>query len=212
MRSRGWCGDPPGSDDDARRRILDATRRCIDEQGAGVGISDVARSLGVTRPTIYRYYASNEELLIATVIDTTAGFLDRVYHRFPGCDGCPQRVVVEAVVRVLEQLPKERYLWLLLTTGRASLFSRGVTSPLSMGFGHAIVERMPVDWPSWGVGPRQLAELDEHVVRTIQSFMLDRGSPPRTGRRLRAYLDRWLAPPVGALCDGAADPRAEKPS
>ena len=58
MRTHGWGGEPPRDDAEARRRILDATRECIDKYGASVGIADVARSLGVTRPTVYRYYAA----------------------------------------------------------------------------------------------------------------------------------------------------------
>jgi hypothetical protein len=87
----------------------------------------------------------------------------------------------------------------MLTSGRASLFSRGVTSPMSLNFGREIVERMPIDWERYGVGDAALAELIEHVVRTIQSFMLDPGSPPRSDAELRANLEHWLAPGVRQL-------------
>lgn len=196
MRTHGWSGEPPRDDAEARRRILDATRECIDSYGAPVGIADVARSLGVTRPTVYRYYASSEDLLIAVVADSMSGFLDRVYARFPKKRGAPEQVVTEAVARVLGQLPRERYLWVMLTSGRASLFARGATSEVSLNFARGIVRRMPVDWAHYGVSDEQLAEFTEQVVRTIQSFMLDPGSPPRKDAQLRAYLDRWLAPGV----------------
>jgi AcrR family transcriptional regulator len=196
VRTHGWGGEPPHDDADAKRRILDATRACIDAQGAAVGIADVARTLGVTRPTVYRYYAGTEELLLAMVTDSMSGFLDRVYAKFPAPNGSPERVVTEAVARVLGQLPRERYLWVMLTSGRASLFARGATSEVSLSFARGIVRRMPVDWTQYGVTDEQLAELTEQVVRTIQSFMLDPGSPPRGDGELRAYLDRWLAPGV----------------
>ncbi len=202
VRTHGWGGDPPGDDAEAKRRILDATRECIDAQGAPVGIADVARSLGVTRPTVYRYYASTEDLLIAMVADSMSGFLDRVYARFPLKRGAPEQVVTEAVARVLGQLPRERYLWVMLTSGRASLFARGATSEVSMDFARGIVRRMPVEWSRYDVTDEQLAEFTEQVVRTIQSFMLDPGSPPRTDAQLRAYLDRWLAPGVRAMVQG----------
>lgn len=196
MRTHGWGGEPPRDDADARRRILDATRECIDEIGASVGIADVARKLGVTRPTVYRYYGSSEELLVAMVADSMSGFLDRVYARFPAGNGSPEHIVTEAVARVLGQLPRERYLWAMLTSGRASLFARGATSEVSLNFARGIVRRMPIDWARYDVSDEQLAEFTEQVVRTIQSFMLDPGSPPRKEQQLRAYLDRWLAPGV----------------
>lgn len=199
MRTHGWGGEPPRDDAEARRRILDATRECIDKYGASVGIADVARGLGVTRPTVYRYYASSEELLVAMVADSMSGFLDRVYAKFPAGNGSPEHVVTEAVARVLGQLPRERYLWVMLTSGRASLFALGATSEVSLNFARGIVRRMPVDWARYGVTDEQLAEFTEQVVRTIQSFMLDPGSPPRKEQQLRDYLDRWLAPAVRAM-------------
>jgi hypothetical protein len=61
---------------------------------------------------------------------------------------------------------------------------------------------MPVNWARYGVSDAQLAEFTEQVVRTIQSFMLDPGSPPRNNAQLRAYLDRWLAPSVRVMVQG----------
>ena len=194
MRTHGWGGVPPADDAEAQRRILTAAQQCIDELGASIGITEVARSLGVTRPTVYRYYPSTEDLLIAVVVDSTSGFMERVYDHFPADAAAPERAVTEAVARVLAQLPHERYLWVMLTSGRASLFSRGVTSPMSLNFGREIVQRLPVNWAEHGVDEADLAELTEHVVRTIQSFMLDPGT--RSEEQLRAYLDRWLAPGV----------------
>jgi hypothetical protein len=125
---------------------------------------------------------------------------------FPTGAAEPDEVVTEAVARVLAQLPHERYLWVMLTSGRASLFSRGVTSPMSLNFGREIVERLPVDWARHGVDAADLAELTEHVVRTIQSFMLDPGSPPRGDAQLRDYLQHWLAPGVRQLTARAGAP------
>ena len=199
MRTRGWSGSPPASDDEARERILVATRACIDRDGVGIGIADVARELGIARPTVYRYFPSTELLLIAVVIESTQGLLDRIdQHRRPGRTSLADHVV-ETVALVLEQLPAEPYLWLMLTEGRSSLFAVGVTSPLSIGFGRALVDRMPVADLSERLTPTELGELVETIVRVVQSFMLDPGRPPRRGKDLRGYLERWLAPAVTAL-------------
>ena len=205
MRTHGWGGTPPASDGEARRRILDATLACLDEQGTSFGIADVARRLEVTRPTIYRYYSGTEDLLLAAVVDTTQGLMDRVWDGFPALTA-PDEIVVEAVSRMLEQLPEERYLWLMLTGGKARLFARGVTSPMSMGLGESIVSRMPVDWEALGLTDATVAELTELIMRMIQSFMLDPGSPRRSPEDIRAFLDRWLAPSVRAACTSTTEP------
>jgi len=200
VRTHGWGGTPPASDDEARRRILDATLECLDERGTSVGIADVARHLGVTRPTVYRYYSGTEDLLLAVVVDTMQGLMDRVWDGFPSLSAADE-IVVEAVSRLLEQLPEERYLWLLLTGGRARLFARGVSSPMSIGLGESIVARMAVDWRSLGLTEAEQGELTEVIMRVIQSFMLDPGSPRRSPDEIREFLRRWLAPSVRAVCD-----------
>jgi AcrR family transcriptional regulator len=51
---------------DLADRILDATRRLVFRTGARrMSLSDVATLSGVSRPTIYRYFASKEELIDA---------------------------------------------------------------------------------------------------------------------------------------------------
>ena len=63
MRTHGWSGATPADDDEAIARILDAARRRIDLSGKDFGISDVAKDVGVTRQTVYRYFPSTESLL-----------------------------------------------------------------------------------------------------------------------------------------------------
>jgi AcrR family transcriptional regulator len=49
-----------------RRRILDATRTALAGFGPRkIALSDIARLAGVSRPTLYRYFSSKEELLEA---------------------------------------------------------------------------------------------------------------------------------------------------
>ena len=201
VRRHGWGGTPPLDDAEARQRILDATRSCLDDQGEAIGIAEVARALGVSRQTVYRYFAGTEVLLAAAVMDSTGGFLDRAFARFPADDHRPEDTVVEAVVRVVLQLPKERYLRLMLTSGRVGMFAKSVTSPVAVRWARAVVDRIPVDWARHGVGDDGLDELTEHLARTIQSFLIDPGTPPRGRAELRAYFDRWLAPTVAALVE-----------
>ena len=65
MRSHGWSGNAPASDEEAIDRILDVADAIIAERGSAVRIADVARTLGVTRQTVYRYFPGTEELLLS---------------------------------------------------------------------------------------------------------------------------------------------------
>lgn len=197
MRRHGWAGDLPASDDEAVRRILDAARACID-RGGDVGTAEVARELGVTRQTVYRYFRTTEDLLTATALDGTAVFLDRVEAHLRRRTGTPEDAVVEGVAFTIEQLPREPYLGLLLAPDRLSRFSLGITSEVAVSLGRSIVERFPVDWEACGYTDTDLDELVEQMLRMTQSLVVDPGNPPRRGAPLRAYLRRWLGTAVAA--------------
>src|SRR3954454_15463018 len=62
---RRWGSRSALSDeDDARTRLIEATTRCIVRRGnADIRMAEVADEAFVTRSTLYRYFASREELL-----------------------------------------------------------------------------------------------------------------------------------------------------
>jgi AcrR family transcriptional regulator len=197
MRTHGWGGRPPASDDEAIDRIIAATRRCIDRNGSSTSISDVAAALHVTRQTVYRYFAGTDDLLQATALQAAGEFIDRLAARVKHI-GDPGTVIVELVASALEQLPSEPYIGLLLSTERVNTFAPVITSPTAVAFGRTLFERVDIDWESLHLTESLFDEFLEHVLRTIQSLVLDPG-PPRSAGALRQYLARWLwAPAVQA--------------
>lgn len=76
---------------------------------------------------------------------------------------------------------------------------------MAVDFARAVLRRFDVDWQGLGFTDTDLDELAEHLLRIIQSFVIDPGRPPRTGPELRAYLRRW----VGSAVVGAASARTE---
>ncbi len=193
MRTHGWGGEPPSTDEEAIGRILAAARRSFDERGLATSIVDVAQVLGVTRQTVYRYFPSTEDLLTATAVHSAGGFLQRLADHVAPL-GDPAEAVIESIAYTLEELPSEPYLGLLLTSGRVGTFARGVTSVTAMDFGRSIIDQFSVDWDEAGFDDQLLAELVEHMLRTVPSLVLDPGDPPRRGVELRAYLGRWVGP------------------
>ncbi|MCB0948557.1 MAG: TetR/AcrR family transcriptional regulator [Mycobacterium sp.] len=190
MRTHGWSGAKPASDEEAIARILDAASMVIEDHGADFSISDVARTVGVTRQTVYRYFASTEALLVAAAVHAVDGFLDRLTAHLAGI-GDPAAAVTEALATALEWLPREKYIGLLLGAGGGT-HVESVTSDVALRFGRDMVARLDVDWATAGYRDSDLDELAEHLLRIIQSFVLDPGRPPRQGAELRAYLSRWV--------------------
>jgi AcrR family transcriptional regulator len=197
VRTHGWSGSAPATDEEAIARILDAAGKAIDAKGADFSIADVARSLGVTRQTVYRYFPSTDALLMASAQRAATGFLDRLADHLQGITD-PVEAVTEGIATALEWLPKDKHIGLLLMPGRAGAFSQTVTSDLALQFANSILRRFDVDWAVVGFGDADLDELAEHLLRIIQSFVIDPGRPPRQGVELRDYLRRWVGSAVRA--------------
>jgi AcrR family transcriptional regulator len=191
VRTHGWSGAAPATDDEAVARILDAASHAIDERGAEVGIADVARTLGVTRQTVYRYFPSTDALLVAAAVRAADDFQDRITEHLRGVTD-PVEAVTEGIAIALEWLPKDKVIGLLIVPGRVNPHTESVTSDVALKFANTLLRRFDVDWAAFGFADAELDELAEHLLRIIQSFVLDPGRPPRTPEQQRAYLRRWV--------------------
>jgi hypothetical protein len=84
---------------------------------------------------------------------------------------------------------------------------------VALQFADSMLRRFDVDWAASGLTDEDLAELGEHLLRIIQSFVIDPGRPPRLNEDLRDYLRRWVGSALGgASVECPAPPhRASRP-
>lgn len=211
MRTHGWSGAAPASDDEAIARILAAASKAIDVRGADFSIADVARTLGVTRQTVYRYFPSTEALLVAGAVHAATDFLDRLASHLQGITD-PVEAVSEAIATALEWLPKDKHIGLLIAPGSATAHTESVTSDVALDFAHSMVRRFDVDWAGLGYTDDDLDELAEHLLRIIQSFVIDPGRPPRRGDDLRSYLRRWVGAAIPPSAEATSSARTRMSS
>lgn len=203
MRTRGWGGDLPRTEDEARERIVAAAMRCIDRSGPDrATLADVAAELQVTRQTVYRVFPTTADLLTAVGEAGATQFLDRLTDHVADITD-PRDALAEAIVYTLGRLPDEPYIGLLVQVGENELFSRGATSSRAMEFGASVLRRFPIDWAEVGVDDEKLEGLAEFMLRVLMSFLQYPSDPPRTPEQLRVYLRRWLGPALDIA--GAAD-------
>jgi AcrR family transcriptional regulator len=211
VRTHGWSGAAPASDDEAISRILDAASKAIDAKGADFSIADVARTLGVTRQTVYRYFPSTDALLVAAAVHAADDFVDRLEAHLRDVTD-PVEAVTEGIATALEWLPKDKHLGLLIEPGRTNPHIGSVTGDVALDFGHSMVRRFDVDWAELGFTDDDLDELAEHLLRIIQSFVTDPGRPPRTGEELRAYLRRWVGSAIPPSAEATSSARTRTTS
>jgi AcrR family transcriptional regulator len=195
MRRRGWAGSPPKDDQEARDRIVEAAAHCVDRLGANAfSLSEVANELGVSRPTVYRYFPSTDDLLSAVGQFVMQEFSDLMQAHL-NCIVDPAEWVVEGIAIAVEWLPSRQHLILLLTTGRSELFARGFTSPTAVAMTRETLRQSSIDWEAHGFSENEIDELVHLMLRLIASMLID---PPDAGStsELRRYLRRWIAPAV----------------
>lgn len=195
MRSRGWAGSTPASDEEAISRILSAVDEEIAVHGATVRIADVARRLGVTRQTVYRYFPNADALLIASAMRAVNGFIDQIADHVSGLND-PVVAVVESVSFGVESLFGDPQLEGLLARRDDGEAIVSLTSDTSITFCLSVFHRFDVDWKLHGLDSAALRELAEMTLRTVQSLLTDPGQTPRTGPALRGFIARWLGPAV----------------
>jgi AcrR family transcriptional regulator len=190
---KGWGGAPPADDAEARKRIIDAARAMIDDRGAGrTALADVADALAITRRTIYRYFTGTEELFTAVAEVSLEGFVAEVGILTANLSVTDQ--LVEVLAYIIERLPHEPLLELLLASDRTSSFSRSMLTVEVIARCRTMLRHTHIDWAAMGYDDEMLDELVEFLLRNIQSMIVTPTDPPRTGARLRAYLRRWIGP------------------
>ncbi len=97
---------------DLADRILDAAGRLVLSVGARkLSLSDVATLAGVSRPTIYRYFASKEDLIDALGRQVVRRFDAAMQRAMCGVTGLTRwEAAVDVVVTFLEDQPPGRQL------------------------------------------------------------------------------------------------------
>lgn len=195
MRSRGWAGSTPSSDEEAISRILSAVDEEISEHGAAIRLADVARRLGVTRQTVYRYFPNADALLIASAMRAVNGFIDQVVAHAGGLAD-PVTALVESVSFGIDNLSGDPQLEGLLARREEGEAATSLTSDTAITFCLSVFHRLDVDWKLHGFDDSALRELAEMTLRTVQSILTDPGQAPRKGLALRRFVARWLGPAI----------------
>jgi AcrR family transcriptional regulator len=198
MGHHGWKGNPPRTEEEARLRIVAAAATCVEKFGpAKTTLSDVASELGVTRQTVYRYFANLAELLGAVAQAGLEDFVDRM-QRHLSTFSTASEVAIESVVFAVQTIPHERHIGALFQAGETDIFSRDVTSSMAVAVGADILRRTPVDWSDMGVADDELNDLAEILMRLFVSLLQYPPDPPRSEDELRSLLHRWLGPALQA--------------
>lgn len=192
-RQAAWAGAPPEGDEEARRRLMDAAVRCVQRLGSErTRLADVALEAGVTRPTIYAYFANRDDILRAAMLRAADDLVDRLEHHLRGIDEAAEIAVGILLFCLREAATNPGLAPLLATGGTAS--NQAPLVPRGLGVAkravRRIIELRPDLEPEWD-------EIAEVMVRYFLSLITVPGPRRRSQSELRAFLHRRLVPALG---------------
>jgi AcrR family transcriptional regulator len=191
--------NPPSaatSADDARERIVAAAERCIDRHGIRkTTMDDVACEVGLSRPSVYRYFADRDDLLIELITRHARALLDRAHKSISRQCSLPDQIV-ETVLYTAEH-------------GRRDPLTRHVLDPDGTSLGRRMIASGTTDiiraemWdPVLDAAvannelPPGLPRSDIHLWLGDVTKMVMRGLEDGEGdvRRYRSLLRRFVVP------------------
>ena len=174
--------------DEARRRILDATRELLrDRPFAALTVGDVMARAGLTRTVFYRHFETLAQMAPELLPDSEDPLLDQVL-RGPADD------LIPAMVAGLVQLYADNGRWLRALAAAAdadpevaAALERALVGP------RQLLERLVTQTPNPPDEPREFARL---LMATHRAYLLDKfgaGTATPEGRReaTAALLDLW---------------------
>lgn len=195
MGRKGWAGSPPADDKEAVERILAATVDLVTRYGAAATtLSAVADELGITRRTLYRYFDGVDDLFRTVGDRAFASYQEQLATATAHLTD-PADLAVESVAWIVESIPNEPLLTLLLDVGHAETFTRAMLAPEVVARCREILLQRNVDWTPVAPTEHAMDELVEFLLRVVQSLLL--APPERSGAELRAFLRRWMGPALG---------------
>jgi AcrR family transcriptional regulator len=191
--------NPPAaatSADDARERILAAAERCIDRHGIRkTTMDDVACEVGLSRPSVYRYFADRDDLLIELITRHARALLVRARKAIARHTNLPDQIV-ETVIYTAEHARRDPLTRHIIDPDGTSLGRRMIAS------GTTEVMRAEMWDPVLDAAvannelPPGLPRSDIHLWLGDVTLMVMRGFEDGEGdvRRYRSILRRFVVP------------------
>jgi AcrR family transcriptional regulator len=186
----------PASTDDACERILAAAERCIDRHGIRkTTMDDIASEVGLSRPSVYRYFTDRDDLLVELISRHGRALVDRA-RKSVSRQTTLQDQIVESLLYIADHARRDPLTRHCIDPDGTSLGRRMIASGAS--------EMLRAEWwdPYLDAAvannelPPGLPRSDIHLWLGNLGEMVMRGLEDGDGdlKRYRSILRRFVAP------------------
>jgi AcrR family transcriptional regulator len=196
LGGRGVRAEIRSTNSERTERIVDAAVRCFSRWGVeGTRMQDIADTVGIPRPHLYRHFPSKDALIIEVVLREIRITSERLARNLR-LAGPARHALVKAVANVIEEGRNDYYVKLLLRSDVIHTTARVVADTDAVVDAMAEYFRPVLDYA------RKRGELRDDIdltttVRWLSFLILGYLTlPEMTGsrRELRAQLETYVAP------------------
>jgi AcrR family transcriptional regulator len=171
----------PVSADSTRSRILDATSVALAQYGPRkLNLTDIATIAGVSRPTLYRYFASKEELLAALSTHEQLRYETQLATAIRGVTGTAR---LKRALRFIIDFQHDYPMRGLVLVEPAFMLDQLERALRTMAGG--LVPLIEEASPAVGSGSARAADIADLIVRIALSHFLIRGDDAQLLRELQ---------------------------
>jgi AcrR family transcriptional regulator len=192
--------------DDARERILAAAERCIDRHGIRkTTMDDIASEVGLSRPSVYRYFADRDDLLIELNIRHARALLNRAHKSMSRQSNFPDQII-EGILYMADQARRDPLTRFVIDPDGTSLGQRMITSGTSAMLRAEFLDPYLDAAVANDELPRGLSRADYYLWLGDLTKMVMRGVDDGVAdlKRYRSILRRFVVPALA----GATAPRS----
>jgi AcrR family transcriptional regulator len=192
LSSSLWSGNRPKNEHEAANRVCKAALECLRRVGLEkTSMSDIAREAGISRPTLYKYFKSKDEVFFAAIDIEAHTFAESVVKHAKEFSTIEERIV-ETIIYVVEELPKDKSLSFVLNHDLAGAlrdraFSDEATLVFSQMTAVPLIEIRP-DLADQGL------EMSEIMSRFAISMILFPGKYSTDYDGLRRLIKKHILP------------------
>lgn len=182
---------------DPEAEILRAAKQCYLSDGiARTGMREVAAAAGVARSTLYRYFPSRDDVLVATIKLEMEEANNRIGKSL-GQYTDPADLIVEGLLMAIRDIPQRPLLKAVFASDEDAVARRIIwNSDIIVKFGEELMDRvvqpaLDANLLQTSVAPEVLVEW---VYRVLLSFLTLPSNWIKTEEQLRITLHALLVP------------------